>query len=137
MLTEKITEKEISFMESWYTPYCLAESLFTDFDNFGRFEKDKMGNIRLYQLPMLSDEALIDFSATAKYHGLSKKEEFKLKKNVGEIFNFGARLYGKSLISLKLDIALSSLYEKGLKSAFWSIDEKRLRGILNDIKRAF
>ena len=96
-----------------------------------------MGNIRLYQLPMLSDEELIDFEATAKYHGLSKKEEFKLRKNVGEIYNFGARLYGKSLISLKLDIALSALYEKGLKSALWSIDEKRLRGILNDIKRAF
>ena len=137
MLTQKITEKEIEFLESWFTPYCLAEALFPDFDNFGRFDGDRMSNIRLYQFPMLSDEALIDFEATAKYHNLSKKEEFKLKKNVGDIYNFGARLYGKSLISLKLDIALSALYEKGLKSALWSIDEKRLRGILNDIKRAF
>ena len=137
MLLEKISEKELSFMEMWHTPRCLAECLFPDFDNFGRFEADKQDRLRLYQLPMLSNEALIDFKRTAKYHGLSKKEEFKLKKNVGNIFNFGARLYGKTLVSLKLDIALSSLYEKGLKSAFWSIDEKRLRGVLNDIKRAF
>lgn len=137
MLLKKITEQELSFMEMWFSPRALAECLFPDFDNFGRFEADKQDRIRLYQLPMLSNEPLIDFEATAKYHGLSKKEEFKLKKNVGDIYNFGARLYGKTLASLKLDIALSSLYEKGLKSAFWSIDEKRLRGVLNDIKRAF
>ena len=41
MLTQKISEKEIGFMESWYTPYCLAEALFPDFDNFGRFEENK------------------------------------------------------------------------------------------------
>ena len=136
-MLQKITEKEISFMENWFTPYCLAESLFPDMDNFGRFDGDRMSNIRLYQFPMLSDEAMIDFEATAKYHGLSKKEEFKLRKIVGEIFNVGARLYGKSLISLKIDIALSALYDKALKGAFWSIDEKRIRGILDSLKRAF
>lgn len=136
MLLEKITASELSFMEMWHTPRCLAESLFSDFDNSGRFDEKKFGSIRIYQLPMLSDEGLIDFKTTAKYYGLSKKEEFKLRKNVGDIYNLGARLYGKTVCSLKLDIALSSLYDKGLKSAFWSIDEKRLRGVLDFIKRA-
>ena len=136
MLLEKITEKEIRFMEHWHTPRCLAESLFSDFDNFGRFEEDKFGDIRLYQLPMLSDEPLIDFKTTAKYHNLSKQKEFDLRKNVGEIYNFGARLYGKTLVSLRLDIALSSLYEKGLKSAYWSIDQKRIYGVLKYVEQA-
>jgi len=136
MLLEKITEKELQYMESWHIPRCLAESLFSDFDNFGRFEEDKFGEIRIYQLPMLSDEALIDFEATAKYHNLSKQEEFNLRKNVGDIYNFGARLYGKTLISLRLDIALSSLYEKGLKSAYWSIDQKRIYGVLKYVEQA-
>jgi len=137
MLLEKITEQELSFMEAWYTPRCLAENLFSDFDNFGRFDPDKCGEIRIHQLPMLSNEALIDFETTAKYHKLSKQETFNLRKNVGEIYNFGGRNFGKTLISLRLDIALSSLYESGLKSVCWSIDEKRLRGVLDDVKHAF
>jgi len=136
MLLEKITEQELSFMEHWRTPRCLAECLFSDFDNFGRFDPDKFGEIRLHQLPMLSNEALIDFETTAKYHKLSKQETFNLRKNVGDIHNYGARLFGKTLISLRLDIVLSSLYENGLKSAFWSIDEKRLRGVLDFVKQA-
>ena len=136
MLLEKITEKELAFMEAWHTPRCLAECLFSDFDNFGRFEEDKFGDIRLYQLPMLSNEPLIDFKRTAKYHNLSKQEIFNLRKNVGDIYNFGARLYGKTLISLRIDIALSSLYEKGLKAICWSIDQRRLYGVLNRVEQA-
>ncbi|KKM84779.1 hypothetical protein LCGC14_1295770, partial [marine sediment metagenome] len=59
-----------------------------------------------------------------------------LRKNVGEIYNFGARLYGKTLISLRIDIALSSLYEKGLKSVCWSIDSRRLLGVLGRVEQA-
>ena len=136
MLLEKITESELQFMEQWHIPRCLAECLFADFDNFGRFNKNDFGTIRLYQLPMLSDEALIDFKATAKYHNLKEQEEFDLRKNVGEIYNFGARLYGKTLISLRVDIALSSLYEKGLKSVCWSIDSRRLLGVLGYVEQA-
>ncbi len=136
MLTKKITDREIEFMELWQTPRCLAECLFPDFDNFGRFETNKKDSIRLYQFPMLSNESLIDFKATAKHHGFSKKEEFKLRKNVADVYNLGARLYGKTLISLTIDIALSALYEKGLKSAFWSIDEKRIRGVLSRVEQA-
>jgi hypothetical protein len=136
MLLKKITEKELLFCETWHNPRALSETLFADFDNFGRFDEKKFSAIRLYQLPMLSDEAMIDFKATAKYHGLSKKEEFQLRKNVGDIYNLGARLYGKTLISLTIDIALSALYEKGLKSAFWSIDEKRIRGVLTRVEQA-
>ncbi len=136
MLLQKITESELEFLDTWYTPRALAECLFSDFDNFGRFEEGKFGAIRLYQLPMYSDEPIIDFKTTAKYHKLDEKETFRLRKNVGEIYNYGARLYGKTLISLTLDISLSALYQNGLKSAFFSIDEKRIRGVLTKVEQA-
>lgn len=136
MITEKIKNKFITFFECWFTPRCLAECLFSDFDNLGEFQKEKLGSIRLYQIPFLSNEALIDFEGTAKLNNLTEKEEFELKKNVGDIYNLGARKYGKSLITLKLDMALSSLYEDKLWSAFYSIDEKRLRGVLEPVEQA-
>lgn len=137
MLIQKITEEELKFMELWHCPRAMVECLFADLDNFGRFSKDRFSSLRLYQLPMLSDEPLIDFKTTAKYHNLNEKEEFQLRKNIGDVYNLGARLYGKSLISLKLDIVLSALFDDGLQSAFYSIDEKRMRGILDSVKQAF
>lgn len=136
MLTEKIEESEIEFLETWFTPRALAESLFSKFDNLGSFSEKDFGDVRLYQQPTLSHGSLIDFDATAKHHKLDEKEKFKLKKNVEEIFNLGGRLYGKSMISLKLDIVLSILYEDDLWAGFYSIDEKRLRGILESVERA-
>lgn len=136
MLTEKITEDEIEFLETWFTPRALAESLFHKFDNLGSFDEHKFGDIRLYQQPSLSHGSLIDYEATAKHHNLNENEKFKLKKNVEEIFNFGGRLYGKSMVSLKIDIPLSILYEDDLWAGFYSIDEKRMRGILDSVERA-
>ena len=136
MLIEKLSEEEIEFLESWFTPRCLIESLFHKFDNLGSFSEEEFGEIRLYQEPSLSSQALVDFDTTAKYHKLNEKEKFELKKNVDEILNLGGRLYGKSLISLKVDITVSILYEDDLWAGFYSIDEKRLRGILNSVERA-
>lgn len=136
MLTEKLTSDEIDFMETWHTPRALAETLFHKFDNLGSFSKDLFGEIRLYQQPSLSHGSLIDYDTTAKYHELNVKEKFELKKNVEEVYNLGGRLYGKSLISLKIDITLSILYEDDLWAGFYSIDEKRMRGILNAVERA-
>ena len=42
-----------------------------------------------------------------------------------------------SLITLKIDIALSAITDAKQRSIFYSIDEKRLRGILDDVKKAF
>ena len=133
MLLEKITKEELSFMECWYNPVCQAECLFSNFDDLGSFDEKELGNIRLYQFPFLSYESIIDI----EIEGLTEKEKFQLKKNVGDIYNLGGRLYGKSLITLKIDISLSALYDDNLWGAFYSIDEKRLRGILDDVKTAF
>lgn len=136
MLLEKLSEEEHLFMESWSTPRCLTECLFGNFDDFGEFDKEQTGEVRLYQRPFLSNESLIDFETTAKYHNLSEKEEFQLRKNVGDIINVGARRYGKTIITLRLDIINSLLHDDGYSVACYSIDEKRLRGVLDHVKLA-
>ncbi len=137
MLIQKITEDELTFMENWVNPICMAESLFSNFDNLGDFDEERFGAIRLYQRPMISHESLIDFETTAKHHNLTEKETFRLRKNVADLYNLGARKYGKSLCTLKLDIPLSSIYDEKLWGCLFSIDEKRLRGIADDVKVAF
>jgi len=136
MLKQKIKESELSFIEAWHTPRALAECLFSDFDNLTEFKKDKFGKLRNYQRPMLSDEPLIDFETTAKYHGLDEKQAFELRKNIGDIHNMGARKFGKTLITEKLDVPISMLHDKGFWVGFSSIDGIHLRGVLDIIKGA-
>ena len=74
MIIEKITEEELEFMESWFTPRCLIECLFNDADNLSEFNEDEFLEIRNYQFPMISNEYIID----EKMEGLNKKEQFQL-----------------------------------------------------------
>lgn len=134
MLTEKIKESEIRLMEAWHTPRELSESLFSNFDDFGEFEEELGHSLRLYQIPMLSGESLIDFETTAKHHNLTEKQTFKLRENVGSIINVGARKYGKTQITLRLDIAISLVHDNKQQNCFYSIDEKRVRGVLDHIR---
>lgn len=130
MLTQKITSEELEFMESWSNPICLAESLFSNFDNFTEFREDKLGEIRLYQYPMLSFESVID----ENMEDLNEKQRFQLRKNVGDIYNFGARKYGKTLCTEKIDVPLSMLNDDGFSCGFSSMDSIHLRGVLDFIK---
>ena len=95
MLIQKITSEELEFLECWHNPICMIESLFSNFDNLGDFDSERFGAIRLYQRPMISHESLIDFETTAKHHNLNEKKTFQLRKNVADIYNLGARKYGK------------------------------------------
>jgi len=138
MECELLTEQELDFCESWFTPKCLMESLFHDFDSLSQFHDSKFGEVRLYQMPFLSDEAIIDFETTAEYHDLNKKETFELRKNVGNIYCFGARKFGKTLFVETLDLALNMLTTFfGLKVAFSSVDLIHIRGVLDNIKNCF
>ena len=132
-----ITEKELEFCESWYTPACMIESLFNDFDNLAEYNIDNFGDIRLYQQALISDESLIDFDATAKYHKLTKKEKFRLMKNVGDLYCFGARKFGKSLCVETLDLVTSMLVGTIKKVAFGSVDLIHIKEILDKVKSCF
>jgi len=132
MIIEKITESELQFMENFHTPRCLVESLFSDFDNLSEFDENVFGSLRLYQIPFLSHEPIID----EKVPGLSVKEQFALRKNVGDGYNFGARKFGKSLCSEKLDIPISILHDDGWMVAFSSYDSGHIDDILDVVKEA-
>jgi len=132
MLLEKITEQEIQMMENYYNPVCQVESNFHNFDSLGEFSEDKLGNLRYYQRPFLSFEPMID----TENKKLNKKENFEQRKGVGDIYNFGARLFGKSLVTEKLDIPISMITDDGMWCGFGSLDSIHIRGILDSVRQA-
>lgn len=132
MLTKKITEKELQFMEDWHNPICMTECLFSNFDNLAEFDEEKFGQLRIYQFPLPSYEPIIDEEVT----GLSLKEQFKLRKGVGDSYSFGARKYGKTLCAEKLDIPLSMLNDDNCPTALASLDAIHLRAVLDSVKPA-
>jgi len=136
MTKTNLTEDDIRFMESWFTPECLIECLFHDFDNLTSYKKGKFGEIRLYQYTMISDEALIDFDLTAEYHGMNKKDEFQMRKTVGDIYCFGARKFGKSMCVELLDLLVTMLTSDGEKAALASVDLIHIKQILDPVKNA-
>ena len=136
-MIERITEEEIDICECFHIPRCLIECLFHNFDNMADFDEKELGNLRKYQLSLLSDEVLIDFDATAKYHGLNPKEKFQLKKNVGDIYCLGGRKFGKSLIVLILDMIVSMTMMPGTWAAFASANLQKIRQVLDRVKIAF
>lgn len=130
MLLERINEEELDFIEDIHNPICLAEILFNDLNPaiLPKFDEDKLARVRLYQYSMLSFEYLLDEDPN-----LSEKENFKLKEGSGNIYAFGARKYGKSLIVEIIDILISMvLLEKELVG-FSSYDAIHIRGILEII----
>lgn len=131
MITEKITEEELEFMQNWHTPVCLAESLFSCLDNLSEF-KNNLSSLRIYQYPMLSSEPFID----CEVPNLSPKERFELRKGAGDLYNFGGRKFGKSLVTEKIDICLSMLHDDNCWAGFSSADSIHLQDILDVVTRA-
>jgi len=137
MLLEKITDAELEVMQCWHNPIALSECLFSDIDNLSKFEEDKFFNLRNYQYTMLSLEEMIDFDGIAKKYNLNEKEKFNLRKNVGDLICYAARMFGKTAIVEKLDLALWLLYSEGEQGIFGSIDLIHITAVLNDLKDCF
>lgn len=135
MSLEKITSEELDFLDLWYTPKALLEILFHDFDTLSAFSTEaKFGELRLYQYSMISDESLIDFELTQEHNKLSKKEAFQLRKNVGDLYCFGARKFGKSLAVMILDMLNDMMTTEGTKAALGSVDLIHIKQVLDPVK---
>jgi len=128
MLLEKLTEQELDFIEGIHNPITLAEILFNDFDNMGVYDEEKLGNIRIYQESMLSYEYLIDEDPN-----LSEKQNFKLREGAGNIYAFGGRKYGKTMIVEQVDMLVSMCLLQGENVGFSSYDAIHIRGVLDKI----
>ena len=133
-MLEKITEEELDFIEMLSYPIAIVESLFSDFDNLTEFDEEKFGELRIYQCPFLSFESFIDETLEGSGKEI-RKQEFNLRKGVGDVYNFGARKYGKTLVTEKLDIPLSMMNDDGFECGFSSIDAVHIRGVLDTVKR--
>lgn len=136
MIKRDITESEIDFMQSWHTPKCLIESLFSNFDNLARFVPGVLGKLHLYQETFYSDEPIIDFETTAKYHKLNENQIMEMRKKVGDVYNYGSRNYGKSLCTEKLDLPISILHDEDTPIIVASADGTHLKDILSPVKNA-
>ena len=134
MTSEVISKSDLLFIETLYTPKALIEILFHDGDNLSSFDYKQFGELRFYQEPMLSDEAIVDWDLTARELKLNKKTTFQLKKNVGEIYCFGARKYGKSQVCMLFDILNDMMTSGSQKTALASVDMIHIRRILDPIK---
>ena len=132
-----LTEDEFIFGECWHNPTALIECLFHDFDSLSEYSETKMGYVRQYQSLLISKECFIDFEGTAKLHGLSKKEKFKMQKRIGDIYCFGARKFGKTMCVEILDLIVTFLHALCKKIAFASVDLIHIREVLDQIKNVF
>ena len=128
MLIERMTDEEVEFMECYYNPVALAECTFSTLDNLVLFNED-LAEVRLGQLPMLSFEYMIE----ENYPGLDQKANFKHKENAGNVYAFGARRFGKTLIVEQVDMLLSMLLLEGEHVGFSSADALHIRGILEKV----
>lgn len=134
MNLDPITKEELDFIEVWYTPKALLEILFHDWDNLNAFDKVRFGELRLYQYSMLADESLIDFELTGEQNNIGKKQLFQMKKNVADLYAFGARKFGKSLICMIMDMLNTMMTSDGDKTALASVDLIHIRQILDPVK---
>jgi len=123
-MIEKLNSEELDFIENFYDPVAIAECLFSDFDNLQEMD-EKFGHIRNGQLPMLSYEYIYDDDPT-----LSEKENFKGLEGAGSLYNYGARKYGKTLVTLLIDMFTSAILHGGWKTIFSSFDAVHIRKVM-------
>jgi hypothetical protein len=131
MIIEKIHQEDLDFCFNLAYPVAIVETMFSNLDNLTEFLPDKFSELRVYQYPMISGEPIID----VEMPNLTPKQKFELKKNAGEIYNFGARRFGKSLCSMKLDILISMLTESNTWVGFSSADSIHLQDVLDVVIR--
>lgn len=130
-MLKALTDEEIEFLEDLHNPICAAEILFSNYDNLSLMENDRFAHVRLYQYYMLSHEHLVEDDPE-----LDNKENFKRKENVGNLWCYGGRLFGKSLMVEQVDMLIDMLLNENEQVGFASIDAIHIRGIIEKILNA-
>jgi len=131
-MLSRITESELQIFETLCNPVSCVEVMFDDLGSLTEFTPDKNAKVRLYQYQMLSYESLF-----FENPNLSNKENFKIKKGLGDCINFGGRLTGKSLIGVIVDAVISSWHKTYRWGAVSSCDAVKIRGIMESIITVF
>lgn len=129
-LYQKLTSEELDFMQSWYNPICMIESLIPENIKAPHVwsEPDcELLKLRPYQF------AMVDYSSMyANDDTLSAKENFRKKQGAGYLINVAARNLGKSLFSV-IDGFLTLMYGEADESCVASFDFGHLKKITTPI----
>jgi hypothetical protein len=131
-MINKITPDELAIFEALANPINCTEILFSDLGSLTEFSKDKYSKVRMYQYPMLSYESLF-----FENPNLSNKENFKIKKGLGDCVNFGGRLTGKTLIGILVDMTLSVFHKTFKWGITSSCDATKIRGVMETVLSIF
>lgn len=130
MLYKKLSEQEIEFMECWYNPICMIETLIPEnikAPHTWSEQECSLVELRPYQFSM------VDYSPLyADDDQLSKRENFQRKIGAGYIINVAARNLGKSFFAV-IDAFLTLLYGEGDESCVSSFDFGHLKKICTPI----
>lgn len=129
-MIEKITEEELQFMEDFYYPPAFTECIFSDLTNLTVSNEEDFSNVRFYQYPMLAYDYIVEDEKQYE-----DKENFEFKENVANIFCFGARLFGKTLIVEQVDLLINMILDDGNDVGFTSYDASHIEGVLEEIAR--
>jgi len=131
-MLSKISPEELAVFEILANPISCTEVMFSNLDDLSSFEENKFAEVRKYQYPMLSFE-----SQFFENPELTKKENFRIKKGLGDCLNFGGRLTGKSWIGINVDILLSVWHKICKWGILSSCDAAKISGIMQIIIPAF
>lgn len=131
-MINKITKEELIMFQTLSHPIASAEILFHDFDGFGLWDKNKFGNIRPCQYPMLSYDSLFlyDKKKTAD-------ENNKIENDLAESYNLGGRLTGKSIIFITLDCVLATFNQIYKWAVISSYDNLHIKSIIEKLINCF
>jgi hypothetical protein len=129
---EEITQEEIEFMEGFSYPIQLAECLISNADNLALFNEEDFLKLRLAQYPLLSYEYLLDLDS----QNLSESEKMALREGAGNIYCFGGRNFGKSLVVEKFDLIEYFLHGENEDCGFTSFDLMHIKGIIEAFLKA-
>lgn len=134
-MIEKLNKDEEELIESLFDPICLIECLFSDLDNnnLAAFDENKFSEVRLGQKSMVSYEYCLDYDNMK----LTTKQKFKQREGSGNVFCFGARRFGKTLITESLDLILDLILMEGDNVGFSSYDAIHIEGVLEGVIQAF
>lgn len=127
-MIEKLSESDLSFLETYFYSIAAAETLFSDYDNLTVMKDDTLAHVRLGQIPLLSHEYIL-----ADDPKLTDKENFQLRKGAGDCYALGGRLFGKTLFVEKIDFLVSVSELGAEKCGFSSYDAIHIRGVLEEV----
>jgi len=125
---DKISSEEVEFMECMNNSLCMAESLFSNYDNLSIMEEEQLGHIRIGQFPLLYYDSFLDTD-----NSISEKENFNLRKGAGDLYCLGGRLFGKTLFAEKVDMLINMAVSENERVGFSSYDQIHIRGVLEDV----